>query len=289
MSKTAETLAAAVAVTAKRGHGSAQAIRTLAGGGPGALDEHYAGLPAEDQHAAAQIAHDLEERGVQVLTIQDERYPARLRELPSPPPFLFMFGNLGLLRERGVGMCGSRSASMRGLEYARMFGREVAARGLHVISGYARGVDIETHLGALEAGGSTVIVLAEGIVHFRVRRDFGAVPFDLERVLVISQFSPSQPWNAGAAMTRNGLIAALSDAMLVIEAGAKGGTLNAGEQALSLYRPVYAIDYQDNPPEGNQVLLQKGAKPLRSPKALAAMLDGLPVGLVELSQLGLSI
>ena len=221
--------------------------------------------------------------------IRDERYPARLRELSSPPPFLFVSGNLDLLRERGVGMCGSRSASMRGLEYARIFGREVAARGLHVISGYARGVDIETHLGALEAGGSTVIVLAEGILHFRVRRDFGAVPFDLGRVLVVSQFAPSQPWNAGAAMTRNGVIAALSDALLVIEAGGKGGTLNAGEQALSLDRPVYAIDYKDDPPEGNRILLQKGAKPLRSPKELTAMLDGLPAGVVQSPQLDLSI
>lgn len=76
-------------------------------------------------------------------------------------------------------------------------------------------------------------------------------------------------------MTRNGTIAALSRAMLVIEARETGGTINAGLQALELGRPVFAIDYSEDQPEGNRMLLGRGATPLASQKALLAALDEL--------------
>jgi DNA processing protein len=99
--------------------------------------------------------------------------------------------------------------------------------------------------------------------------------FDETNVLAISQFPPTQPWAASAAMTRNAVIAALSQAMLVVEAGEKGGTLNAGLQAIDMGRPVYAIAYSDDPPPGNEVLFQRGALPLRSSGELLSTLDGL--------------
>jgi DNA processing protein len=268
-----ELLAAAVAVASLRGHGATAKARAIFREGGVALRGFYDALTADARNEADAVADTLIRRGVGCLTLSDTRYPHQLLTMRNPPPFLFTWGNLDLLNTRGVGMCGSRAASGRGLEYARTFGREVAARGLQVISGYARGVDMETHLGALEAGGSTVVVLAEGITHFRIKRDFRSVPFEENRVLVLSQFAPGQPWTAGAAMTRNGIIAGLGQALLVVEAGARGGTLNAGQQALSLGRPVFAIDYRDDPPEGNQLLIDKGARPLRSRNELLQMLD----------------
>jgi len=117
---------------------------------------------------------------------------------------------------------------------------------------------METHLGALEADGSTIIVLAEGITHFRKKRAFSGLRFDEENVLAVSQFPPTQPWTAGAAMTRNAVIAGLSQAMLVVEAGEKGGTLNAGLQAIEMGRPVYAIAYADDPPPATRRCLSAG-------------------------------
>ena len=156
-----------------------------------------------------------------------------------------------------------------------MFGRAVVERGLQVISGYARGVDMETHLGALEAGGSTIIVLAEGIKHFRRKRAFAGLRFDESNVLAVSQFAPGQPWSAGGAMTRNAVIAGLAQAMLVVEARDKGGTLNAGLQAIEMGRPVYAIAYADDPPAGNEILFGRGARSLRSQNELLEALDAL--------------
>ena len=229
--KTAERVL--LATSATLAGSSARDTRDLIRGGWSALRGHLEHLPRDRRETADAITEDLLARDIGVTLLGDADYPARLLDLRSPPSFLFWWGNYDLLERRGVGMCGSRDASERGLGYARLFGQAVVQRGLQVISGYARGVDTETHLGALEAGGATVIVLAEGITHFRKKRVFRSTPFDGCNVLALSQFPPSQPWTAGAAMTRNGVIAALSHALLVIEARERGGTLNAGMQAYS--------------------------------------------------------
>jgi len=180
------------------------------------------------------------ERGVGVIVLGDPEYPDRLAETPTAPPLLFCWGNPALLRMPGVGMCGSRDVSERGLQAARTCGEAVARKGLTFISGYAKGVDTETHLAALGQGGRTIIVLAEGFVHFRQKKAFGREGLNAKHVLVLSQFAPSQSWTVGAAMTRNGVIAGLGQALVVIEAGETGGTLNAGMQAIRMGRPVLA-------------------------------------------------
>lgn len=268
-----EKLSFAAAATA-RGV-SVRDQRDLAVRGWEALKKYFGALAPAVQIDAKELAAELAREGISVVISSDEEYPQRLLDLRQPPPFLFWWGNLALVERRGVGMCGSRNASERGLKYARTFGRAVVERGLQVVSGYARGVDMETHLGALEADGSTVIVLAEGITHFRRKRAFSGLRFDETNVLVVSQFPPMQPWAASAAMTRNAVIAGLSQAMLVVEAGEKGGTLNAGLQAIEMGRPVYAIAYADDPPPGNQLLFERGARPLRSSGELLTALDEL--------------
>ena len=172
-------------------------------------------------------------------------------------------------------MCGSRNVAARGVEAARLCGEEVAKSGWHIISGYAKGVDTETHLAALRAGAGTVIVLAEGILHFRQKRVFNEVPFDDERVLVLSQFGPEVRWNVGAAMTRNAVIATLGEALVVVEAGATGGTLDAGKRALAMGKNVFALEFNGETPAGNQILLGMGAKPLTSRRQWAAEMSHL--------------
>jgi DNA processing protein len=232
-------------------------------------------LPLHDLDQLTTWKRELEERHMGMLTPGDDRFPEQLLELKSPPSYLFYWGNLGLLEERGVGMCGSRHVSGRGSEAARACGEEVASEGWHVVSGYAKGVDTETHLAALDAGAGTVIVLAEGILNFRRKRVFDEVPFDSERVLVLSQFPPNQRWSVGGAMTRNGLIAALGEALVVVEAGEKGGTLNAGMQGLDLQKPVFALQFSDETPPGNQRLLDAGAQAVKTRRALKELLKEL--------------
>jgi DNA processing protein len=233
-------------------------------------------LPAAEVAAVDKEAADLATHGVDVALLGAPPYPARLAGLKSPPPVLFLKGNAGLLSAPSVGMCGSRSATERGLRAAKASGEEVAQKGLTIVSGYAKGVDTETHLAALSSGGSTIIVLAEGISHFREKRAFASTGLPEGRVLVVSQFPPGQRWTAGAAMTRNGVIAGLSKALVVIEAAETGGTLNAGLQAIALQRPVLALEFADGAtPPGNEMLFTRGALPVRSRQQLSALLDSI--------------
>lgn len=263
-------LAAIVAVEAPR------VTRELLSAEPRVRHSHLDSLDDDSRKAVSELAERLRDDRTKILLAEDAQWPRQVNALPAAPAYLFARGNQELLRAPAVGMCGSRHATERGLDAARMCGKTVAARGWHVVSGYAKGVDTETHLAALSGGGNTVIVLAEGILHFRRKRAFDGLPFNSKTVLVLSQFPPTQRWTAGAAMTRNGLIVTLGGSLVVIEAGETGGTLNAGRQALKLGRPVFALEFSDGPRKGNQALIHDGAQALRTPRQLCAALDEVP-------------
>jgi DNA processing protein len=203
-------------------------------------------------------ATSLSARGIGAVLLGSLEYPYLLSAIRAAPPCLFYLGAAELLTASGIGMCGARNASDEGLRAAAACSEVAAQQGLTVISGYARGVDTATHVSALASGGSTVIVLPEGIDHFRVKRGPIANVWDPERTLVVSQFSPSRPWSAGSAMTRNNVIIGLSLALIVIEASDKGGTLAAGARALKLNRRVLALEFTENP-RGNAELIRRGA------------------------------
>jgi len=223
-------------------------------------------------------ARSMESLGIGAVIFGQDDFPVSLVQNGKPlMPIIFYKGNKGLLYADGVGMCGSRNVSPQGLAAAERCGVAVSNRNLTIVSGYAKGVDTATHLAALRSGGSTVIVLAEGFDFFRIKREF-ASDFDPERTLVLSQFAPSQTWQAHAAMARNAIIFGLSNALVVIEAGDRGGTLAAGHGAMKLGRPVLVVDFGERTPEGNKILLGAGALPISSPKSLQDALSRISEG-----------
>ena len=188
------------------------------------------------------------------------RYPAAVATaLGDKAPSLHILGNLTLLNLPGIGFCGSRKASDKSLETAVDCAEQAAEAGFTVISGNAAGIDAAAHRAALKAGGTTILVLPEGIDRFRVRKDLRAV-WDWDRVLVISQYEPAAIWRADRAMTRNRVIIALSRAMIVIEAGTTGGTLNAGLSTLTAGKPLFVAVYEhmEDTAPGNARLLGRG-------------------------------
>ena len=118
-----------------------------------------------------------------------------------------------------------------------------------IVSGYARGVDTETHLAALGSGGCTAIVLAEGITHFRRKRAFSGVEFDPNRIVVLSQFSPKQAWRRWSSddLAIGGSVG-LGTALVVIEAGETGGTLDAGMRLLRAAGRCSVLSFPKMPP-----------------------------------------
>lgn len=262
-----------LAIAATR-YGSLGKINTqLRRRGVGVLEERIEQLDSASRRQLRAVAEDLLSRDVTAVLRETSEYPRLLDQVSNAPPVLFCSGQLSLVSAPGIGICGSRKVSDEGLRAASICGSVAVSQDLVSVSGYARGVDMATHVSALESGGATIIVLPEGINHFRVKREIASV-WDPSRVLVVSQFSPTQTWNAGGAMTRNSVIIGLSLALVVVEAGERGGTLSAGQRALELGRRVIALQFSDMSP-GNAMLVENGAIAVSDPAELSSFLHEL--------------
>ena len=205
---------------------------------------------------------DLQGKNVHVLSIVDAEYPESLRGSlgEHAPVLLLCTGNLNLLNRVAVGFCGSREASDKGIATASNSAKMLSLKGINVVSGFAAGVDMNAHYSALASGGTTTVVLAEGILRFRVKKEIRDV-WDESRTLVVSEFGPNLPWSVSHAMQRNKTICGLSSAMILIEARTTGGSIQAGRDCLKLGLPLFAAVYEGAPASasGNAELLNHGA------------------------------
>lgn len=197
-------------------------------------------------------------------TVLDSSYPAPLKNLLrlNTPPVLSMVGNVKLLGNKTIGFSGSRKVSEKGIAVTRDCVKQLSViPGVSIVSGYAQGVDKEAHYAALASGGSTIIVLPNGISSFYVRQDLKNV-WDWNRVLVISEYQPEDKWTVSRAMNRNNTIIGLSDSMVVVEAGLTGGSMDAGLRTLEDHKPLFVPIYSNYPESalGNKVLIEKGAR-----------------------------
>ncbi|MEP6694357.1 MAG: DNA-processing protein DprA [Chloroflexota bacterium] len=174
----------------------------------------------------------------------DDAYPARLRDLERPPDPLWIDGDAAILDARAVAIVGTRRMTAYGERVARELAAARAAAGIVVVSGLAQGIDSAAHRGALDAGGRTVAVLGEGIGLFlatvRGRRR-PLVPRIRANGALVSQYAPTFCAQAWMFVRRNATIAALAEAVVVVEAGAASGALITAEAARRLRRPVYAV------------------------------------------------
>lgn len=207
----------------------------------------------------------LEEQSVHVLSVIDPSYPQALRRTlgDDTPVLLLYIGSSDLLGKTSVGFCGSREASEKGLATARQSAELLARQGINIVSGFASGVDINAHRAALASGGTTTVVLAEGILRFRIKKEIQA-EWDERRTLVLSEFGPNLPWSVAHAMQRNRTICGLARALVLIEARTTGGSIQAGRDCLKLGLPLFAAVYEGAPESarGNEELLAHGARRL---------------------------
>jgi DNA processing protein len=216
----------------------------------------------------AAYSAQLEAKGIRFVGRSSPEFPSLLRAIHDPPVGLFLrgAGEPELLHRPAVAVVGARSCSPYGAQTARMLGRELAAAGLVVVSGLARGIDGAAHRGALEAGGLTVAVLGCGI-----DRDYPASHRDLargvaERGLIVAEYAPGvepAPWRFPA---RNRIIAGLSAATVIVEARERSGALITADLALEEGREVFAVpgEITSTLSRGTNAMLRSGAAPLTS-------------------------
>ena len=217
----------------------------------------------------------LETLVIWLITRLDEHYPSRLIERleRTAPLMLYGAGDPQLLNKRGLAVVGSRNIDARGFELTELVGRACADSNLIVYSGGARGVDKTAMGAALAAGGSAAGLLADSLEK-AVRGSDVRVAIEESHLVLATPYSPQASFNVGTAMARNKLIYALSDFALVIASDAeKGGTWAGAEEALtSGWVPVFVIDGPDVP-EGNRLLIKRGAIPLSDSFNLTSSLD----------------
>jgi predicted Rossmann fold nucleotide-binding protein DprA/Smf involved in DNA uptake len=216
--------------------------------------------------AMEQELERLAEIGIRVITRLDEDYPRRFTERlkSAAPVMLYGAGDPRLLNRRGLAVVGSRNIDPRGFALTEFIGNACAESKLVVYSGGARGVDKTAMGAALAAGGSAVGLLADSLEKGLRAADARAA-IEEGQLALATPYSPHASFNVGMAMARNKLIYALSDFALVVASDAeKGGTWAGAEEALkSGMVPVFVVDGPDVP-EGNKLLIKRGAIPFPS-------------------------
>ena len=212
-----------------------------------------------------------------IIAFEANEYPEQLRQIPVPPPILYSQGNQSTLKQNIIAMVGSRRCSSYGNRNAQWMAHDLALSGLVVCSGLARGIDGQSHRGALKAHGQTIAVVVTGldqvypIEHVNLAKEIS------ETGLLISEFPLETPPRKENFPQRNRIISGLSLGVLVVEASIRSGSLITARLALEQNRDVFvipgAIDNKHS--EGCHWLIKQGAKLIESPEEIVEDYDFL--------------
>jgi DNA processing protein len=196
------------------------------------------------------------------IEISDVRYPALLRNIPDPPPVLYVDGELEPVDVQAVAIVGSRHATLYGIRIARTLAEELSRLGFTIVSGMARGIDRMAHEGALAAGGRTLAVLGCGLDvayppdHTQLRAQVA------EAGALLTEFPLGSPPLAAHFPRRNRILSGLSLGVIVVEAAEGSGSLITAKLAAEQGREVFAVPGPIDAPtsRGTHGLLKQGAK-----------------------------
>ena len=219
-------------------------------------------LRAPDWRGVEQDLAWLKQPNSHLLARDDPRYPPLLRQIPYPPPLLFVHGDPTWLRAPQLAVVGTRNPTPLGRETAQRFAAYLAEAGMVITSGLALGIDAAAHQGALAGGGPTIAVMGTSL-----DRVYPAKHRDLAHAIaaqgaLVSEFPIGTAAAAGNFPQRNRLISGLALGVLVVEAAAQSGSLITARQAVEQGREVFAIPGSIHNPlaKGCHALIRQGAK-----------------------------
>jgi DNA processing protein len=237
-------------------------------------------IQAREEVDLRKLWEKIESQGIKILTWQDESYPGRLKEIDQPPPVLYIRGEYLPDDLFAVAIVGTRRVTAYGRQITEEISSFLAANGITVISGLARGVDAIAHQTTLKAGGRTIAVLGSGVDKIYPPEHRRLAEQMMERGAVVSDYALGTPPDASNFPPRNRIISGLSLAVVVIEAGETSGALITAEFAAEQGREVFAVPGSILAPQskGTNKLIQRGALPLLSMSDLMQALDLTRVG-----------
>ncbi|MDH4099157.1 MAG: DNA-processing protein DprA [Nitrospirota bacterium] len=215
--------------------------------------------PRPELHDEIKKAEDL---GLEIITLADPAYPTRLQAIPDPPPYIYVKGTISDNDAAAMAIVGSREATHYGREVSVRLARDLAGRGMTIVSGLARGVDACAHRGALDVGGRTIAVLGCGL-DYPLPRD----TVDMARQIaasgaLIAEFPLGTTPSPENFPKRNRIISGLSLGTLVVEAVHGSGSLITAQYAKKQGRTVFAVpgNIISSRSDGTNALLKEGAR-----------------------------
>lgn len=210
-----------------------------------------------------------------LITMEDPAYPPRLAEIYDPPLVLFCRGQLLEADQHCVAIVGTRKASPYGVRMAETLGRELAARGITVVSGMAHGIDAAAHRGAIEGGGRTIAVLGCGVDVVYPEENADLMHRIIHHGCVLSQFPMGTQPSKGLFPYRNRIISGLCLGTCIVEAPIQSGALITARQAAEQGREVFAVPGQvgHENSRGPHALIREGAKLIETVDDILAELE----------------
>ena len=205
------------------------------------------------------------------INLSDYNYLRDLPHIPDPPKKLFIRGKLPAKRVKTVAIVGTRKPSAYGREIATKIASECAKNGIVVVSGLALGIDSIAHRAAIDSGGKTIAILANGVdkIYPRSHEDLGQKILQTNGA-ILSEYpnnTPARPWQF---LARNRIVSGLADAVVIIEAASRSGTLSTANHALDQGKEIFAVPGNITSPlsAGCNQLIKNGANPLTSAEDL---------------------
>lgn len=207
----------------------------------------------------------LEKEGIKVVIFDSPEFPPLLKEIPSPPMLLYVKGSLSSEVWKSIAIVGTRTPSPYGRITAEQLSKELASKGITIVSGMARGIDTYAHRSALEAGGRTIAVLGSGLLCPYPPENKSLMEKISSSGAVVSEFPLfTPPWRYNFPR-RNRIISGLSAGVIIVEARRRSGALITASLALEQGREIFAVPGRVNSPlsEGTHQLIQEGGKLVR--------------------------
>lgn len=224
-------------------------------------------LMDKDFRYARKIHEDCQKLGYQIISLFDDRYPKKLKEINDSPVVLYVDGTMpDTEKTLCTAIVGSRAATKESKKYAFDIGAGLAIHHTIVVSGGAEGIDTEAHKGTLSCGGKTICVLGCGINYNYLLKNGNLRKEISQNGAVISEYPPYMSSQKHTFVQRNRIIAGICDCTLIVQAGIKSGSLHTAREALKNKRMICIIKGSENDTkfEGSNSLLKDGAKSIKT-------------------------
>lgn len=211
---------------------------------------------------AQEIVKKSNDYGIGILSLFDEEYPFNLKQIDNPPYILYYKGDLKKLRRNSIAIVGTREPSDESRKYSFEMASKLSSMNITVVSGMAKGVDREAHLGAISSHTNTAAVLGSGIDNVYPSENLKIYEKLIEKGVIVSEFEVGRKPDRMNFPRRNRIISGLSYAVIMVEAASKSGALITVDYALNQGRDVYIAPYDEKKScyFGNHKLYKDGAK-----------------------------